>query len=516
MFLSLLFLLKATNLADFQKVSTFFLLKYEPFIKDFSIFKLIIHVPALPLKPKISKMKYVYLILFTVLLMNACTKTVTPEDMLSDATKWQGVEKGYLTDGVLDLGSEFLTLVYQPGILNTYTNFEFSTEVLTEVGGHANILFHTNKRYLDQGYAVKIDNSAPGDWDRLLKTGSLSSVRNIFYRMLSDEEWFKLVIRVEENHIQVSVNGYPVVDYIEPEVPFRTPEIDKRRLSAGTFAIETGFGNTGVKFRNMNVSKLPPGEKRQNDDSDFTRQITELHSRHLPLVDFHVHEKGGLTLPLLIEKSAKLGINYGVAANCGLKFPIQNDEELKNYLASIKGMPIFKAMQAEGREWVDMFSPDLVSEFDYAFTDAMTWTNRNGTRMRLWVPEETEVGDPEDFMEQLVSQIEQVVTEPISIYVNPTFLPVEIEDRYDELWTDERVNRVVNSLVKNNVALEINSRTRLPGKKFIAKAKDAGVKFALGTNNTNAENLGKLEWAIEIIEEFNLQPTDMFLPGNSP
>jgi hypothetical protein len=250
-----------------------------------------------------------------------------------------------------------------------------------------------------------------------------------------------------------------------------------------------------------------------NKDPEFTRQISQLHNRNLPLVDYHVHEKGDLTLPFLIERSAKLGINYGVAANCGLKFPIQTDEELRDYQESINGMPIFKAMQAEGREWVDMFSPDLISEFDYAFTDAMTWTNKKGKRLRLWIPEETEVGDPEDFMEQLVSQIEKVVTEPIAIYVNPTYVPEEIAPLYDSLWTEDRIDRVVAALLENNVALEINSRLQLPGSRVIAKAKEAGVKFALGTNNTDSGNLGRLEWALQVIDDHNLQPGDMFLPG---
>ena len=44
--------------------------------------------------------------------------------------------------------------------------------------------------------------------------------------------------------------------------------------------------------------------------------------------------------------------------------------------------------------------------------------------MRLWIKEETEVGDPQDFMDQLVDRIVTIVTtEPIDIYVNPTFLP---------------------------------------------------------------------------------------------
>jgi hypothetical protein len=457
------------------------------------------------------------LLLFSVITITfSCQSANDTIYLFNNPAKWKGNTGDLFANGVLRTDSEFQTLVYNPGLLNTFTNFEMKCEVMTHPGGIANILFHTNKRYLEQGYEIRIDNSPVGDWDKLLKTGSLSSVRNAYYNSVQDDTWFNLSLRVVENHILIKINGLPVVDYIEPEVPFRTSETEGRKLNGGTFAIRTGFGNRGVEFRNMTVKKLERGEKMQNEDANFVRKITELHSRNLPVVDYHVHEKGDLNMQMLIERSAKLGINYGVAANCGLKFPIQTNEELAAYHESIEGLPIFKAMQAEGREWVDIFLPEYVSKFDYAFTDAMTWTNDRGKRMRLWIPEETEVGDPQDFMVQLVAQIEKVVSEPIAIYVNPTYLPNEIADQYDELWTDERIDRVVNALVENDVALEINSRTNLPGERIIKKAKDAGVKFAMGTNNTSSDNLGKLDWAIQMIEKYNIQPSDMYLPSPEP
>ena len=138
----------------------------------------------------------------------------------------------------------------------------------------------------------------------------------------------------------------------------------------------------------------------------------------------------------------------------------ETDAALNEYLDQYEPTPLaWHAMQAEGREWTEIFSTETAARFDYVFTDAMTWTNDNGTRMRLWIPEETEVGDPEDFMEQLVDRIEQIIsTEPVDIYVNPTYLPDEINDRYDELWTTERMDRVIRVLAENQVALEINNR----------------------------------------------------------
>ena len=104
-----------------------------------------------------------------------------------------------------------------------------------------------------------------------------------------------------------------------------------------------------------------------------------------------------------------------------------------------------------------------------------------------------------------------IENEPIDIFVNPTFLPSRIADRYDQLWTDKRMQRVIDAAVRNGVAIEINARYKLPKEIFIKKAKKAGVKFAFGTNNGGRE-LGKLEYCREMITKCGLTPDDMFKP----
>jgi histidinol phosphatase-like PHP family hydrolase len=192
----------------------------------------------------------------------------------------------------------------------------------------------------------------------------------------------------------------------------------------------------------------------------------------------------------------------------------ESDAAIQEFLAAYKQPPqTYLAMQAEGREWTSMFSQEIVSRFDYVFTDAMTWTNDNGKRMRLWIKEETEAGDAQNFMDQLVDRIEKILNnEPVDIYVNPTYLPEDIKDSYDELWTTERMDRVIKALADNKVALEINDRYQLPSAAFIKRAKAAGVKFTFGTNNGGADDLGRLEYCIQMAEECGLTSDDMWLP----
>ncbi len=230
-----------------------------------------------------------------------------------------------------------------------------------------------------------------------------------------------------------------------------------------------------------------------------------------PLIDYHVHLKGDLTYEKAVEHSRQTGIKYGIALNCGMGFPTQTDSAALAWLGSMKGSPFMLAMQAEGREWVKLFSPAVIAKFDYVFTDAMTYTDASGKRVRLWIKEEVTVPDKQKFMDDLVGRIGKILsTEPVNIYVNPTFLPECIAGEYDKLWTRERMLKVIEFAVKNHVAIEINNRYRIPSERFIVLAKKHGAKFAFGTNNTDS-NMGDLDYCLLMKKRVGLTAKDMLV-----
>ncbi len=263
---------------------------------------------------------------------------------------------------------------------------------------------------------------------------------------------------------------------------------------------------------NPKSDKKAVDSKQDTPVNPIIKKIADLKQAGYEIVDYHGHLKGGLTMEDLLEHSKKTGIDYGVAFNAGIGFPITDDATLLANYEKYKDYPVLLAMQAEGREWVDIFSKESIATFDYVFTDAMTWTDKKGRRMRLWMPEEVFVDDKDDFMNQLVSKIVGVMEdEPIDIYVNSTFLPAVIQNDYDALWTEERMDKVISAAVANNIAIEINARYKLPSATFIKRAKAAGVKFSMGTNNTG-KDLGTLDYAIQMIDECGLEPGDFFKP----
>ncbi|HLO59951.1 MAG TPA: family 16 glycoside hydrolase [Bacteroidales bacterium] len=397
-------------------------------------------------------------------------------------------------------------------------NFTLTADMVTEGEAEGLIDFHaqgdTGKTI--KGYSVKINNS-PYRSGSAQKTGGICHTRNNYVRMVPDGKQFRMVLEVAANRITVSVNDKIISEYIQPDSVNRTGDFAGMKLSQGFIR----FRKTNIKGT-ITVSNIKIVKENDNlasvTDSLFINDstgemLTKLNEQDFPLIDFHGHLKGGLTVDEVCTHGREFGYNYGLAPNCGLNFPVTNDSTLRDYYNQMAAEPVFKAMQCEGREWITLFTPDVIALYDYIFTDAMTWTDNKGRRMRLWMPEETFVDNDQKFMDMLVSKIESELSkEPVDIYVNPTYLPEVIALRYNKLWTPERMDRVVKVLATNDIALEINSRFKIPSLEFVKRAKAAGVKFSFGTNNAGHDDLGRLDYSLYIIKEAGITADDVFIP----
>ncbi|MDP8242633.1 MAG: DUF1080 domain-containing protein [Candidatus Hinthialibacter antarcticus] len=423
-------------------------------------------------------------------------------------------------DGAIVCNGPRAHLFYTGDVENAdFTNFELRLEWKTETGANSGVFFHTafqDKGWPAQGYEAQVNNThrGSGEYIERKKTGSLYSVRNQYLQIANDYEWNTMRIVVRGKRIQMFVNDEKTVDYTEPAQPGRSENREARLLSHGTFALQCHDPESKAYFRRIVVKPLakPIGGSPTAPLDEIDMQIVQLHNANFPVVDYHVHLKGGLTLQEALENSFRVGINYGIAVNCGLGFPVQDDAGALAFLSQFKHQPAFTAIQAEGREWTTLVSPETVAQFDYVFSDALTWTDHKGRRMRLWMPDEVFVDDEQQFMDMYVDRIVEIISsEPIDIFVNPTFLPEVIAAKYDALWTPARMQRVIDAAVKHGVAIEINARFKIPSAAFIKQAKQSGCTFSFGTNNGDAE-LGRMEYCLKIVNECKLVAEDMFEP----
>ena len=84
----------------------------------------------------------------------------------------------------------------------------------------------------------------------------------------------------------------------------------------------------------------------------------------------------------------------------------------------------------------------------------------------------------------------------------------------EELWTESRMSRLIDALIKNQVAVEINTREQLPSRAFIERAKQAGCKFGFGTANETAAELKRCEYGLQMVETCKLDWHNFFAPGS--
>ena len=239
----------------------------------------------------------------------------------------------------------------------------------------------------------------------------------------------------------------------------------------------------------------------------------ECAKRGITIVDYHVHIRGGMTPELAVEREKAWIVRSSAMDNHGREWDTKNDSQLLKFAEKAKSasgrMPV--GIQVNDRDWFRQISPSTREKFDFILADTMIMGKRaDGRDNRLWQPQT--IDDPEKWMKEYFAHNMRILDEPISILANPTYLPMELADRYDSLWTDERMRKLIAKAVKKGVALEIQAGSPYPRPRFLLMAKQMGAKFSFGTNNFDSKPKDLARW-LEAITWLDLQVSDIWTPA---
>jgi histidinol phosphatase-like PHP family hydrolase len=238
-----------------------------------------------------------------------------------------------------------------------------------------------------------------------------------------------------------------------------------------------------------------------------------------PVADYHVHLSPALSIAQAIALGHQRQVHIGILAHPGPSSQINTDADLKRYIDSLRKYPVRIGLQPVYAGWSKSFSKSALDELDYVLMDALTLPRPEGGWLEIWQID-TMVDDAEEFMGRYMRFIEQVLTtEPIDVFGWPTFLPVPIARLYKELWTPQRVQRII-SLCRDRaqgprdrkIAIEINEVAHVPDESFILQAKQASLKFTFGTDARN-QNAAHFYYCYQMAQKCGLTETDMFVPG---
>ena len=204
----------------------------------------------------------------------------------------------------------------------------------------------------------------------------------------------------------------------------------------------------------------------------------------------------------------------GVLCNIGQGWEIETDTQMRAFLDQAEGRPLLVGLQVNDRGWHLKHASELLERCDYFLGDTMIMPMPDDTSppVKLFKPDTYTIQDPAAWMTRYVRHNLLVLAEPISILANPTWLPKSVEDRYEELWTEERMKTVIEAAIENSVALEINASSGYPRERFLRLAKEMGAKFSFGTNNFDDKPID-MSRCLEAIRKFDLGKDDLFVPA---
>lgn len=243
----------------------------------------------------------------------------------------------------------------------------------------------------------------------------------------------------------------------------------------------------------------------KKDFDQWRPMIDRLQKNGLSLMDYHVHiMKDGLMTPQTVEEYALYtGLKLGMLENAGREWILSNNDIISAWLdeaekAAFKNGSGKKAfligIQVNDRDWYKVISKENLARIDYVLADTLVMTKPDGTPQPLWeLPKDYKV-DPELWMKKYFEHCMTVLSEPITIWADPLYLPEFCRDKANELWTNERMEALIDLAVKNHIAIEIQGPSPYPLDKFITMAIHKGAKFCLGTNNFDDKPKSRDKW----------------------
>ena len=238
----------------------------------------------------------------------------------------------------------------------------------------------------------------------------------------------------------------------------------------------------------------------------------------LELRDYHIHLRGGMTAEMAVERARKTGVKSGVLENHGREWPLSTNEKLDEFISGVEAVnatlpdeeKLKIGIQVNDRDWYKAIDLKVYRRLDYVLADTMIMGKRpDGSDERLWqLPKDYDV-DQDEWFERYYKHCMTVVSEPIDILANVTYLPEFIADRYDELWTEERMTALIQAAIDNGVALEIQAESEFPKPQFVELALKMGAKLSFGSNNFDAVLKDASAWKRNI-EKFNIKKENLW------
>ena len=240
-------------------------------------------------------------------------------------------------------------------------------------------------------------------------------------------------------------------------------------------------------------------------------------------VDCHAHSTmsdGALDVPALIERVTGRGVRPSVSDHISrdVTGAVDSVDAIRYYLDELDRYPV-----ARGGEfcWHDALWRELPDDL------AGRFTHRLGSLHAIYLDDRSLIHafsrrfpsalTRDAYMDALVANAEQLAaTMPVDILAHPTLVNLTLRDvPPEELWTEEREDRLVAALLGAGIAFEISARYR-PHERLVRRAADRGVRIALGSDGHSVDQVGDLTFPLAMARHCGVRDEDLFDPYQRP
>ncbi len=341
-----------------------------------------------------------------------------------------------------------------------FKNFEFEAQVRTFKLANSGIYFHTKYQesgWPGQGIEIQVNNShiGEGDYIELKRMGSLYGVRNVYKTFAQDDEWMTVKARVDNDRVQIWVNGIKTVDYVQSERKMG----GIKKLSTGTFCLQGHDPNSKMQYRSFKVRRL--SDEASSNLAPLTYapwqdSLLKYQGQQFAFIDLNPNTN--FSPEDLAKYTYTTGINVAL-----LKSP-----KATKALAEAKKLPLFTGIKVN----VETLASLKANTADYVIGESTGLESArallNSQKIKVW------------------------------------------SDKGQDLNTDQ-ADALLDLAKQNNVAIEIDNISKSPSIAVLRKAKAKGCKFTFA-GLVPADKLTQSLYVVEAIKGAKLSYKDQYVP----
>lgn len=236
--------------------------------------------------------------------------------------------------------------------------------------------------------------------------------------------------------------------------------------------------------------------------------------------DCHAHSTfsdGALSIEQVVERAAALGVRPSVSDHISrdVSRTIDSVGGVRRYLDALEQAPVLRGGEFcyHDNLWREV-PDDLVRRFTHRLGSLHAVRLRTGTLVHVFSRHDADGLDPQTYMDDHIAWLESFAKEmPVDILSHPTLIATPFRKLpAEELWTEEREERVVNALFAANIAFEISNRYT-PPERLVKRAVDRGVRISLGSDGHTFEQVANISTPLATARKLGVKDEDLYDPS---